>query len=73
MIVNNGGNGNGNGNGKVPPGLHFLKALGHAALAWGHIAFAGDEGDDNEEGENSEKRRPRRPGVRKKSCCLGRR
>jgi hypothetical protein len=64
--------------GSPGPGLHFLKALGHAALAWGEVAFA-EERDDDEAEELS--RRPRRRRIGSKaggqsvrgSCCLGKR
>ena len=60
----------------VPFGLHFLKALGHAALAYGHIAF--NEEPDESEGEEEQPRRLKRPSgrrnsSRKKSCCIARR
>lgn len=50
----------------VPFGLHFLKALGHAALAYGHIAFNEEPKDEDE--EEAPRRRPAR--RVKKSCCL---
>lgn len=80
MIIDNGGNNDGKGGGKPPFSLHVLKALGHAALAWGHVAFAEDPDEEDEEFE-APRRQPRRRKLssygRGKagggSCCLGKR
>ncbi len=58
-------------------GLHFIKALGHAALAWGHMAFAEEPDDDEEEEPRRPKTRIKRRGTSRPpargSCCLGKR
>lgn len=74
---------NQNGGGGPPPGLHFLKALGHAALAVGHVAFGGKDGQEDEDEVSRPRKRKRfkfsglggaggPPGAGKKGgCCKG--
>lgn len=68
MIMNDGNNGN---RGGPPPGLHFLKALSHAALAFGHVAF-GEENDEEQDVAPAPRRRIKFPAPAK-SCCIARR
>lgn len=67
---------NGNGGGGPPPVLHFLRALGHAAVAWGELAFNGAE-EEQEGQEPARRRRHRRPAQRAekpyKPCCIAKR
>lgn len=77
-MANNDNNGGQSGQPGQPGAvLHFLKALGHAALAYGHIAF-NEEPDETEAEEAAQPRRLKRPSGRrnggsKKSCCIARR
>lgn len=81
------GNGDGSDQGKKPPaGLHFLKALTHGAMAFGHLMFQPEPDeqteDENEAGRPAPRRRrtrrfssgggarPAKPGG---GCCTGRR
>ena len=71
-------NGNQDGNNGPPPALHFLRALGHATLAWGHIAFGSQNDEEGEETPAPRIRRRRRKSFgpaapRSGSCCAGKR
>lgn len=69
-------NDNSQGNGP-PAGLHFLKALGHGAMAFGHLMF-GQPNEDESAEETTAPRRRRKVATGRRanssgSCCSGRR
>lgn len=70
-------NGQGNGPpGSPPAGLHFLKALGHGAMAFGHLMFGQPDEESDEEATAPRRRRRVATGRRGNgsgSCCSGRR